>query len=93
MTATLTPTCNCKMGSAVSSPAGAAGKELCTLSRFYIVHATANKRRVYKHNLKIFWSGKDFRKSAKANTSKAFRVVGCGINEVFAAAATQRDEI
>lgn len=57
------------------------------------MHVTAKKRRVYKRNQKIFVSGKDFRKAAKANTSKAFLVMGCGINEVFATAATQRDEI
>lgn len=94
MTATLTPTCNRKMCSEMPSSAGAAGKQLGTLSRFHFVHITAKKkRRVYKHNLKIFLSGKGFRKASKANTSKAFLVVGCGINEVFAAAVTQRDEI
>lgn len=36
---------------------------------------------------------KDFRKVAKANTAKTFSVIGRNINEIFAAAAAQRDEI
>lgn len=41
----------------------------------------------------FFLFGKDFQKVAKANTAKTFSVIGRDINEVFAAAAAQRDEI
>lgn len=41
----------------------------------------------------FFLFDKDCRKVAKANTAKTFSVIGRDVNEVFAAAAAQRDEI
>lgn len=82
------------MRSAEPSPGGAAGEKKLDPAHNHrkTVRLQTHAPLLLNHGF-FFLFGEDFQKVAKANTAKTFSVIGRDINEVFAAAAAQRDEI